>query len=65
MTVMVDRHGHRVEAISLSGVPVFKVTDAQGYKVPSGYGAPDPKTPTELAALGVDLASLEEVAAAA
>lgn len=57
--VLVDRLGHCVEARSIDGVPRFIVTRNGRLVRTMGDGTADPTDVAGLAALGVDLASLE------
>lgn len=57
---LTDRNGLTVEPCSIDGVPQFIVRSAGGYLLHGerANGTADPRTPEDLAALGVDLASL-------
>lgn len=58
---MIDKHGNSVKPAVVDGQPVFIVRGKRGNVLHNrSNGIPDPKTPKEVAALGVDLASLRE-----
>lgn len=62
--VLADALGHRVELRVVDGVARFIVTRHGRLVRTMGDGREDPTDPAGLAALGVDLLTLEEVPAA-
>jgi hypothetical protein len=60
---MRDRNGVTVEAINLSGVPTFTVTDKWGalLRPLRGRRFIECTTPDHLAEVGVDLATLKDI----
>lgn len=61
MIRLVDAAGVTVEPCSIDGVPQFIVRGPSGHLLHGARanGTPDPRTPADLVALGVDLASLQ------
>lgn len=57
---LTDRHGNTVQAVTYRcpDRSALIVRDAAGYLLHGGFGTPDPTTPAEVAALGIDIASL-------
>lgn len=59
---MVDKHGNTVRPAVIDGLAVFIVRDQHGYVLHNrSNGLPNPRTPEDLVALGVDLASLQKI----
>lgn len=65
MTRFVDAAGRTVEAAVIDGVACFIPRGPRGHVLGQSLGVarPLPTTPAELEALGIDLATLKEVAA--
>lgn len=59
---MVDKHGNTVEVARIDGRQVYIPRGPHGRVLgrSMGDGQPDPTHPRQLAALGIDLASLKE-----